>query len=118
MPSHIFTRVGAWGDSVTTNRRSADAAQRSNDPDDALHALDYMTYAYLQLARDGDARKTTRRRCGNPARLLNAPDDRDKGPTAVPATLAVSVNLMRRRVQISNQCRVTQLATQPITGYF
>src|SRR5499426_1944594 len=58
MPSHIFTRVGAWADSVTTNRRSADAAQRSNDPDDALHALDYMTYAYLQLSRDGDARKT------------------------------------------------------------
>src|SRR5215470_2475607 len=58
MPSHIFTRVGSWTDSATTNRRSADAAQRSNDPDDALHALDYMTYAYLQLARDGDARKT------------------------------------------------------------
>ena len=58
MPSHIFTRVGAWTDAATTNRRSADSAQRSNDPDDALHALDYMTYAYLQLARDGDARKT------------------------------------------------------------
>ena len=58
MPSHIFTRVGEWADSATTNRRSADAAKRSNDPDDALHALDYMTYAYLQLARDGDARKT------------------------------------------------------------
>jgi tetratricopeptide (TPR) repeat protein len=58
MPSHIFTRVGGWADSVTTNRRSADAARKSNDPDDALHALDYMTYAYLQLARDGDARKT------------------------------------------------------------
>src|SRR4029077_18227213 len=58
MPSHIFTRVGEWTDSAVTNRRSADAAKRSNDPDDALHALDYMTYAYLQLARDGDARKT------------------------------------------------------------
>jgi len=58
MPSHIFTRVGAWADSAATNRRSADAAKRSNDPDDALHALDYMTYAYLQLARDGDARRT------------------------------------------------------------
>src|SRR5881296_1460728 len=58
MPSHIFTRVGAWADSAATNRRSADAARRSNDPDDALHALDYMTYAYLQLGRDGDARKT------------------------------------------------------------
>jgi tetratricopeptide (TPR) repeat protein len=58
MPSHIFTRVGAWADSAATNRRSADAAQRSKDPDDALHALDYMTYAYLQLGRDGDVRKT------------------------------------------------------------
>ncbi|HYS58598.1 MAG TPA: hypothetical protein VEM34_10710 [Burkholderiales bacterium] len=57
MPSHIFTRVGAWADSAATNRRSADAAKRSNDPDDALHALDYMTYAYLQLGRDGDARE-------------------------------------------------------------
>src|SRR5215471_14890792 len=55
MPSHIFTRVGEWAESATTNRRSADSAQRSNDPDDALHALDYMTYAYLQLARDADA---------------------------------------------------------------
>ena len=58
MPSHIFTRVGAWDDSATTNRRSADAAKKSSDPDDALHALDYMTYAFLQLARDGDARRT------------------------------------------------------------
>src|SRR5437899_1211259 len=58
MPSHIFTRVGEWSDAAATNRRSADAAKRSNDPDDALHALDYMTYAYLQLGRDGDARKT------------------------------------------------------------
>ena len=58
MPSHIFTRVGAWADSVATNRRSATVAQKSNEPDDALHAMDYMTYAYLQLARDSDARKT------------------------------------------------------------
>ncbi|PYS44173.1 MAG: hypothetical protein DMF71_04625 [Acidobacteria bacterium] len=57
MPSHIFTRVGAWADSVATNRRSATVAEKDNEPDDALHALDYMTYAYLQLARDGDARK-------------------------------------------------------------
>ena len=57
MPSHIFTRVGAWTDSVATNRRSATVAQKSNEPDEALHAMDYMTYAYLQLARDGEARK-------------------------------------------------------------
>src|SRR5207249_5534422 len=58
MPSHIFTLVGAWADSVATNRRSATVAEKNNEPDDALHALDFMTYAYLQLARDSDARRT------------------------------------------------------------
>jgi len=58
MPSHIFTRVGAWTDSAATNRRSATAAKRGNEPDEALHAMDYMVYAYLQLARDGDAQRT------------------------------------------------------------
>ena len=57
MPSHIFTRVGEWTDSAATNRRAADVAKKSNEPDQALHAMDYMTYAYLQLARDGEARK-------------------------------------------------------------
>jgi tetratricopeptide (TPR) repeat protein len=58
MPSHIFTRVGGWADSVAINRRSATVAEKNNEPGEALHALDYMTYAYLQLARDRDARKT------------------------------------------------------------
>ncbi|HEX5580665.1 MAG TPA: hypothetical protein VFX39_03745, partial [Gemmatimonadaceae bacterium] len=58
MPSHIFTRVGAWTESAATNRRSADVARKGHEPDEALHAMDYMTYAYLQLARDGDARRT------------------------------------------------------------
>ena len=58
MPSHIFTRVGAWADSVATNRRSALVAIRGNEPDEALHASDYMVYAYLQLARDAEARRT------------------------------------------------------------
>ena len=55
MPSHIFTRVGAWADSAATNERSAAAAKAENLPGDQLHALDYLMYAYLQLARDGDA---------------------------------------------------------------
>jgi tetratricopeptide (TPR) repeat protein len=58
MPSHIFTRVGEWSDSVATNSRSYDAAVKNNEPDEAMHASDYMTYAYLQLARDHDARAT------------------------------------------------------------
>ena len=56
MPSHIFTRVGAWQDSAQTNRRSADTAKLERSPGDWLHALDYLVYANLQLARDNEAR--------------------------------------------------------------
>lgn len=57
MPSHIFTRVGAWSESALTNERAAVAAQQDKDFDEQLHAMDYMVYAYLQLARDSDARR-------------------------------------------------------------
>jgi tetratricopeptide (TPR) repeat protein len=57
MPSHIFTRVGAWTDSAATNERAAVAAKRDKDLDEQLHAMDYMVYAYLQLARDDAARR-------------------------------------------------------------
>jgi hypothetical protein len=55
MPSHIFTRVGAWAESAATNLRSAEAAKAEKLPGDRLHAMDYMVYAYLQLARDREA---------------------------------------------------------------
>ena len=58
MPSHIFTRVGAWEDSATTNLRSAAAAVKGGEPNEAYHASDYAVYAYLQLARDADAKRT------------------------------------------------------------
>jgi Tfp pilus assembly protein PilF len=50
MPSHIFTRVGEWGDSVAANMASAkaDAATGPN----TLHAYDYLVYAYLQMGQD------------------------------------------------------------------
>lgn len=52
MPSHTFTRMGLWKESIETNRKSAEAAQRAGEPEAELHALDYQTYAYLQLAQD------------------------------------------------------------------
>ena len=55
MPSHIFTRVGLWKELIDTNVRSAAAAKAENNQGEALHAMDYMVYADLQLARDTDA---------------------------------------------------------------
>jgi hypothetical protein len=55
MPSHIFTRVGAWQDSIDSNMASAAAAKKANSPAEELHAMDYQTYAYLQLGKDTEA---------------------------------------------------------------
>jgi tetratricopeptide (TPR) repeat protein len=57
MPSHTFTRVGYWRESIETNRRSAEAARESSTAGEELHALDYMMYAYLQIGQDEEARR-------------------------------------------------------------
>jgi tetratricopeptide (TPR) repeat protein len=57
MPSHIFTRVGAWEESVATNERAATIAVKGGEGHEAYHATDYSVYAYLQLGRDGDAKR-------------------------------------------------------------
>jgi hypothetical protein len=64
MPSHTFTRIGSWRESIDTNIRSADAAMRDGAISEALHALDYEIYAYLQLGQDESALKI---RAGLPA---------------------------------------------------
>ena len=55
MPSHIFTRVGYWKDSISSNAVSARAAKEDRDSPGQLHAMDYMVYAYLQGGQDRNA---------------------------------------------------------------
>ena len=57
MPSHIFTRVGYWKESIAANSRSAQAAKEDKELHDQLHAMDYLVYAHLQLAQDKEARE-------------------------------------------------------------
>jgi tetratricopeptide (TPR) repeat protein len=64
MPSHIFTRLGLWDDSIASNLASAEAARRDLQKTmpgghsfDELHAMDYLAYAYLQTGRDVEARE-------------------------------------------------------------
>jgi tetratricopeptide (TPR) repeat protein len=57
MPSHTFTRMGAWDASVETNLRSIEAALRSASIAEALHASDYVVYAYLQMRRLPEAKR-------------------------------------------------------------
>lgn len=62
MPSHIFTRLGLWDDSIASNIASAKSAvaqtgrlHGGGGSFDQLHAMDYLVYAYLQEARDRSA---------------------------------------------------------------
>ena len=65
MPSHIFTRVGQWQNSIDSNRASADAGQNYAAKvfgpgvvwDQTLHAMDYLEYSYLQTGQDGEAKR-------------------------------------------------------------
>ncbi|HYN14033.1 MAG TPA: hypothetical protein VET51_15425 [Burkholderiales bacterium] len=54
MPSHIFTRLGYWQESIDTNLRSAKSCDTQRCE---LHALDYAMYGYLQLGRDQEAKR-------------------------------------------------------------
>jgi Tfp pilus assembly protein PilF len=67
MPSHIFTRVGAWKESIESNRESARAG--SDKTFDKWHAYDYMVYAHLQLGQDRAAHEVVREALNNPARV-------------------------------------------------
>jgi tetratricopeptide (TPR) repeat protein len=57
MPSHTFTRVGAWQDSIETNTASSDVARKLGSTAEELHAMDYRAYAYLQTGQDAKARE-------------------------------------------------------------
>ncbi len=57
MPSHTFTRVGMWKESVEANERSSAVALQSNSIAEALHAADYEMYAYLQLGDTLNAKR-------------------------------------------------------------
>jgi hypothetical protein len=57
MPSHTFTRLGYWQDSIDTNILSAEAARKVSSTYEELHATDYQVYAYLQSGQDAAARR-------------------------------------------------------------
>jgi hypothetical protein len=67
MPSHIFTRVGAWKESIASNRESARVG--GDKSFDKWHAYDYMVYAHLQLGQDRAAREVVAESTNNPTRI-------------------------------------------------
>jgi tetratricopeptide (TPR) repeat protein len=73
MPSHIFSRLGLWQESIQSNLASLDASKEADEQkrggsDHALHAMDFLNYAYLQVGRDKEAHAVV----GDALRLIDA----------------------------------------------
>jgi len=116
MPSHIFTRVGAWEDSAATNLRSEQIARADSSGDEIVHAIDYQVYAYLQLARDADAKKAIDRAMQDSARFGFIRVSGPFGITAVPARYALERGDWKAAAQL--QVKPTKVLFADATTHF
>jgi hypothetical protein len=95
MPSHIFTRLGLWDESIASNRASAASAERDEKTSHSaeaynqrLHAMDYLEYAYLQERRLDEARDIMEQaRSMTEAKRLN--NTGEYAAAAIPARFAL-----------------------------
>jgi tetratricopeptide (TPR) repeat protein len=114
MPSHIFTRVGAWQESVATNQRSVQVSKAANEPGGGLHAMDYMVYAYMQLARDREASLIVEE-----AQRVTALGSGQGGPyafAAIPARYAIERSVWKDAMQL--QPRASRFPQTEAMTYF
>src|SRR3954447_4277919 len=57
MPSHTYVLLGRWEDTIRSNTRGVEAERARGIPEDELHDIDYLVYAYLQLGQDEKAKE-------------------------------------------------------------
>ena len=115
MPSHTFTRVGSWQDSVEANIKSEQESIRQRVIGEALHAMDYQAYAYLQMAQDQKAAALRERTIGLAARL-NAPDVVQGA--APPMAGPYARNAIAARYALERGAWAEAAALQPIASSF
>ncbi len=97
MPSHIFTRVGSWDESIASNLKSEELAARDEQTsktgearDQRLHAMDYLEYAYLQSGRVREAESVAHDMAALPS-ISGLTLTGDYATAAVPARLALEL---------------------------
>lgn len=88
MPSHIFTRLGLWDDSIHANLAARAAAHEQGDSGEELHAMDYLVYAYLQTGREAEAEQVIQQ-LNNMPKLNVAEFKTAYASTAMPVRYAV-----------------------------
>ena len=102
MPSHIFTRVGLWNDSISSNIASVKAAKAEKAAGDQMHGEDYLVYAYLQLGQDKNARA-----------VIDDMTATTFNPDAFPAAFALAASPGRYMVERGDWKGAAQLQVRP-----
>ena len=97
MPSHIFTRLGLWDEAIKSNlaaeasaRKLAAAMGMTGASAEQLHAMDYLTYAYLQTAQDEKALAVL-------AKLKGIEQANPPSPTVAYAVTAIPARVLLER---------------------
>ena len=104
MPSHIFTRLGLWDDSIASNRAAIAAAHAQGDIGEQLHAMDYLTYALLQRGRWREAEAVV-----SEARAMT-------GLPAAQFKIGYAANAMAVRYAVERRDWAGASALQPLPG--
>jgi hypothetical protein len=103
MPSHIYTRVGYWKESIDSNTASVNAAKAEKSVGNYLHAQDYMVYAHLQLGQDRQAR----------AVIDDMLKETDFKATVLAAHYALAASPARYAVERGDWAAASQLPVRP-----
>jgi len=109
MPSHTFTRVGYWKESVDSNVKSAEVAEKTNGIGEAMHARDYMTYAYLQMGMDSQAKENV----GHAMRLAGMGGGTQGAAGAGPNTFALAAIPARYAMERQQWAEAAVLEPRP-----
>lgn len=104
MPSHIFTRVGAWKESIESNRASA-VSDKSRGPN-FMHAYDYMAYAHMQLGQSAAVRQ-----------LLDDAGRLEKHADHFAAAFAYAAIPARYALERDNWAEAARLELRPSASY-
>jgi tetratricopeptide (TPR) repeat protein len=106
MPSHLFTRVGSWDESISSNLKSAELAaaaeagsKNGEARDQRLHAMDYLEYAYLQSGRVNQAKAVVDEMNSLPA-VAGITLTGNYGAAAIPARYAIELGKWEQASQL------------------
>ena len=116
MPSHIFTRLGMWEESIASNLKSEAAARAlvksegfDGGSNEQLHAMDYLAYAYLQTGQEAGAQRVLADL--NALQKVNQPIFTTAyAATAVPVRIALENRRWREAASLKLQDNVAKLA--------